>query len=233
MKRFYNEVSVISGDGGFSVHLDGRSIKTPARNPLIIPASALSDAIAVEWRAQGENIDPASMPLTALAQGALDQTVSDRTRIVGRIAAFSDSDMLYFRAEENQAALAEHQAEHWDPLLEWARSRYDVSFELIYGIMHRSQPEETVVRLCAAVEAQDNFTLAAMLSLVGLTGSLIATLALVEGVHDTHRLWPLVNLEELWQEQQWGADELALQTRAIKQSEFDAAARFLTLSQAS
>lgn len=230
MKRFYKAVSVANVDGGLSVHLDGRPIKTPARNPLLLPVSALADAVAKEWDAQGEDIDPVSMPLTALAQGALDQTVSDRTRIVGRIAAFSDSDMLYFRAEEGQAALVQHQAEHWDPLLGWARTRYDVGFNLIYGIMHQSQPDETTKRLSAAVEAQDNFTVAAMLSLIGLTGSLVATLALVEDVYDTEKLWPLVNLEELWQEQQWGADELALQTRAIKQAEFEAAAQFLKLA---
>ena len=230
MKRFYKEVETVSEGQEFAIQLDGRPIKTLARNLLILPNKALADAIAAEWDAQGDNIEPATMPLTALAQGALDQVAHDRDRIVSRIAAFADSDMLYFRAEETQQALADNQAEKWDPLLEWARNRYDVSFHLVRGIMHRSQPRETITRLGQAVEAQDDFTIAAMLSLVGLSGSLVATLALVETAYDAQTLWPLANLEELWQEEQWGRDELAVATRKVKQAEFEAAVQFLQLA---
>lgn len=230
MKRFYKQAACVAEDSGFAIHLDGRPIKTPARNPLNLPTEKLAQAIAAEWTEQGEEIDPATMPLTALAQGALDQVAEERERIVGRIAAFSDSDMLYYRGDESQQALAIHQAEKWDPLLNWARARYDVSFILTHGIMHQSQSEHTIARLSEVVEAQDDFTIAAMLSLVGLAGSLVAVLALVEGEHDAETLWPIMNLEELWQEQQWGRDDLAVQTRAIKQAEFNAADQFLTLS---
>ena len=230
MKRFYSDVSVSPAGGGHAITLDGRPVKTPQRNALALPTSALAEAVADEWAAQGEDIIPASMPLTGLAQGALDQVAGERARIVGRIAAFADSDMLYYRANEGQQALVDHQALRWDPLLDWARQRYDVSFNLVYGIRYEPQPAETIERLTAAVEAQDDFAVAAMLSLVGLSGSLIATLALVEQQFDSARLWPLVNLEELWQEQQWGRDEQAATTRGIKQAEFEAAARFLDLS---
>jgi len=230
VKRFYKDVSVSPVGDAFGILLDGRPMKTPQRNALAVPASALADAIAAEWAAQGENIIPASMPLTALAQGALDQVDNERDRIVGRIAAFADSDMLYYRADESQQALIDHQAKHWDPLLDWARQRYDISFNLVYGIRYEAQPQETIERLAATVEAQDDFTVAAMLSLVGLSGSLIATLALVEQVYDSATLWPLVNLDELWQEQQWGRDDQAVAARGIKQAEFEAAARFLDLS---
>jgi len=230
MKRFYKQAACVSTDNGFAIELDGRPIKTPARNPLNLPTLQLTEAIAAEWAAQGEDIDPATMPLTALAQGALDQVVNERERIIGRIAAFSDSDMLYYRGDESQQALADHQAEQWDPLLDWARTRYDVSFTLTHGIMHQSQSEQTIVRLSETVEAQDDFTIAAMLSLVGLAGSLVAILALIEGAYDADRLWPLMNLEELWQEEQWGRDDLAIATREIKQAEFNAAVQFLTLS---
>ncbi|QJB70434.1 ATP12 family chaperone protein [Parasphingorhabdus halotolerans] len=230
MKRFYNKVQIASEVKGFAIQLDGRPVKTPARNLLILPTKALAGAIAAEWEAQGEDIDPATMPLTALAQGALDQVVRERERIVSRIAGFADSDMLYFRAEETQQALADHQAEKWDPLLEWARARFDVSFHLVRGIMHESQPDETIIRLGQAVEAQDDFTIAAMLSLVGLSGSLVATLALVETAYDAQTLWSLANLEELWQEEQWGRDDLAVATREIKRAEFEAAVRFLELA---
>lgn len=232
MKRFYEnvaveQVSAEAGDEGFAILLDGRPVKTPQRNPFVLPTIALAEAISEEWKQQQADIDPATMPLTALAQGALDQVVHERERIISRIAAFADSDMLYYRADQTQQALIDHQAGAWDPLLDWAQRRYDVSFNLIYGIKYAAQPEQTLARLTAVVEAQADFTVAAMLSLVGLTGSLIATLGLVEQTHDTEALWPLVNLEELWQEQQWGADELAVQMRAIKQAEFEAAADFL------
>ncbi len=230
MKRFYKQTACVSTDNGFAIELDGRPIKTPARNPLNLPTLQLTEAIAAEWAAQGEDIDPATMPLTALAQGALDQVVNERERIIGRIAAFSDSDMLYYRGDESQQALADHQAEQWDPLLDWARTRYDVSFTLTHGIMHQSQSEQTIARLSEAVETQDDFTVAAMLSLVGLAGSLVAILALIEGAYDADTLWPLMNLEELWQEEQWGRDDLAVATREIKQAEFDAAVQFLVLS---
>jgi len=230
VKRFYSDVSVSPEGGGHAITLDGRPVKTPQRNALALPTSALAEAVADEWAAQGEDIVPATMTLTGLAQGALDQVASERARIVGRIAAFADSDMLYYRANEGQQALVDHQALRWDPLLDWARQRYDVSFHLVYGIRYEPQPTETIERLTAAVEAQDDFAVAAMLSLVGLSGSLIATLALVEQQFDSARLWPLVNLEELWQEQQWGRDDQAAATRGIKQAEFEAAARFLDLS---
>jgi chaperone required for assembly of F1-ATPase len=230
MKRFYKAVTSAAENDRFAIQLDGRPVKTPARNPLHLPTSALADAIVAEWEAQGEDIDPVTMPLTALAQGALDQVANERERILGRITAFADSDMLYYRADGNQQALTDHQVEQWDPLLDWARQRYDVSFTLNYGIRHQSQPDETVKRLSDAVHAQDDFALAAMLSMVGLSGSLIAVLALLEGAYDADTLWPLVNLEELWQEKQWGRDDLAVAMREVKQAEFNAAIRFLTLS---
>ncbi|MEH6790191.1 ATP12 family chaperone protein [Parasphingorhabdus sp.] len=230
MKRFYKDVSVLLQGDAFAITLDGRPVKTPQRNPLAVPTLALAEALAEEWAAQGEDIVPASMPLTALAQGACDQVARERERIVSRIAAFADSDMLYYRADEGQQALVDHQAGQWDPLLDWARQRYDVSFNLIHGIRYEAQPAETIERLAAAVEAQDDFAVATMLSLVGLSGSLIATLALVEGVQESAMLWPLVNLEELWQEQIWGRDDQAVAARGIKQAEFEAAARFLDLS---
>ncbi len=230
MKRFYKNV-VLNGDGdGFTVHLDGRPIKTPARNGLIVPTRQLAQKIADEWEAQGEEVDPTAMPMTALAQGALDQVVRERQRIVGRIAAFADSDMLYFRGDSSQVDLVAHQAERWDPLLDWARSRFDVSFNLVHGIMHESQSDETLKRLSAAVEGHDNFALAAMLSISGLTGSLIATLALSEKAFDPAPIWQLSNLEELWQEQQWGSDELAQKKRDAREAEYQSAVAFLELS---
>ncbi|MEM8918422.1 MAG: ATP12 family protein [Pseudomonadota bacterium] len=230
MKRFYKEVGFSATAGGFQVELDGRSVKTPARHALELPTADLAKAICDEWARQEEEIDPAHMPLLGLAQGALDQVAQERERIAARIAGFADSDMLYFRGDQNQPALVKHQAEQWDPLLDWARQRYDVSFVLIQGIMHQSQPENTQRRLAEAVHAQDDFALAAMLALTGLTGSLIMVLGLVEEAFDADQLWSLANLEELWQEQQWGRDDIAVGKREKKQADYLDAVRFLRLS---
>ncbi len=230
MKRFYKNAAFEPVADRFAIYLDGRSVKTPARNPLSLPTRKLAQAVAAEWEAQGEEIDPQSMPLTRLSEGALDQVVTDRQRIVSRVAAFADSDMLCYRADETQPALIERQIAEWDPLLDWARARYDVSFRLVHGVMHKPQPESTILRLTETMDTQDNFALAAMLSLAGLAGSLVITLAIVEGAYDVQTLWPIINLEELWQEQQWGRDDLAATARGIKQVEFEASARFLELS---
>lgn len=230
MKRFYKQVGFSATAGGFQVELDGRPVKTPARHPLQLPTADLARAICDEWAAQEKDIDPANMPLTGLAQGALDQVARERNRIAARVGGFADSDMLYFRADDSQSALAEWQAQKWDPLLDWARQRYDVSFVLIHGIMHQSQPEATCSRLREAVDAQDDFALAAMLALTGLTGSLIAALALIEDAFAAEELWTLANLEELWQEQQWGRDAVAVGMREKKQADYLDAVRFLRLS---
>ena len=229
MKRFYKEVAAVPEAARFAVHLDGRPIRTPARNPLMLPTSNLAEGIIAEWAGQGEEIDPRTMPLTELAQGALDQVAGERDRIVGRIAAFADSDMLYYRADQNQQQLVEHQQQHWDPLLDWAAGRYDVSFTLVHGIQYQAQPQPTIDRLTRAVEVQDDFTVAAMLSIVGLAGSLVVTLGLAERAFEPDELWPIINLEELWQEQQWGQDAMAAKARAAKEDQFRTAARFLEL----
>lgn len=230
MKRFYKQVAVVREQSGFGVQLDGRPVKTLARNELILPTQGLAQEIANEWDAQEQDIDPETMPLNALAHGALDQVADERERIVGRICAFADSDMIYYRADEDQSDLTTHQAEQWDPLLEWARTRFDVSFTLVHGIIYQSQSPETISRLSAAVGTQDDFALAAMLSISGLTGSLVATLALIEDAFDDGKIWTLSNLEELWQERQWGRDELAQKKRDAREAEFQAAVKFLRLS---
>lgn len=216
MKRFWKSATVSETANGFAVTLDGRSIKTPMRNALIVPTHALAQAIAAEWDAQGEQVDPAAMPLTRLTQGACDEVAADRDRIIGRIAAWGESDMLCYRADAAQAELAAEQAAQWDPLLDWARTRYDVSFAVVDGIMHEAQPAATIVRLREAVAAKDDFTLAAMLELVGLAGSLVIVLAQVEGAFDADDLWQRANLEELWQERQWGVDEEASSSRQMR-----------------
>jgi chaperone required for assembly of F1-ATPase len=224
MKRFWKEVSVENGQ----VALDGKPVRTPGRAPLVLPTPALAEAVADEWRAVGETIDPRDMPLTGLANAAIDRIAPDPAPFATSLAAYGESDLLYYRAED-PAPLVERQAESWDPLLEWARGRYDIHFETATGVMHRAQPEATIARLAEAVGALDGFRLAGLSPVVTVSGSLVGALALLEGAVAAETLWQAALVDELWQAEQWGEDELAIQARDAHRADFEAGARFLAL----
>jgi len=221
MKRFWKEVTVV--DGG--IRLDGRVVRTPARAELVVPTHALAEAIAEEWRAQGEEVDPRAMPLTGLANAAIDRITPE---FAADLARYGETDLLCYRADGPDALIA-LQAAAWDPLLDWARGRYDIHFELVTGIMHRPQPAATVARLAEAVTSCDAFTLAGLQPLVTISGSLVTALALLEGVIDAEDAFDVTHLDELWQAEQWGEDELATDAREVRREDFLAAAHFLYL----
>lgn len=227
MKRFYTAASTTPAEAGYAILLDGRAIKTPNRALLVAPSAALADAIAAEWAAQGEEIRPDSMPLTGIANAAIDLVAPDVTAFVAPLAAYADSDLLCYRAPE--APLSAHEAALWNPILAWAEQRYAVEFVLVTGIMHQRQADATIAALRDAMTASDPFRIAALSPLITIGGSLVAALALAEDAFDRDALWAAVNCDELWQEQQWGADADAVAARAAKQREWDAAARFLAL----
>ncbi len=229
MKRFYSQVSVTPDRG---IVLDARPVKTPAKATLLLPNAALAEAVAEEWRAQGESIDPRSMPLTGLANAAIDRVAPDPAHFAAGLVAFGESELLCYRAEEPFALVA-RQNQDWNPILGWAQARYDVSFTLVRGIMHLPQPPETLARLGAAVSTCDAFTLAALNPLVTISGSLVIALALVERHLDAETAFAAAHLDELWQAEQWGDDDFALDARAAHQRDFDAAAQFLGLLGAS
>jgi len=179
MKRFYTDVGVVESAGGFAIELDGRPVRTPARALLALPTPALAQAVAAEWRAQGDTIDPAAMPFTGLANAAIDHVAPDPAAFAASIARYAQSDLLCYRAE-GPDALGQRQADAWNPLLEWAQARYDVTFLLTSGVIPVAQPPESIARLEAAVAALDPFTLAALSTLVTLSGSLVCGLAIVE-----------------------------------------------------
>ncbi|HEX5181962.1 MAG TPA: ATP12 family protein [Allosphingosinicella sp.] len=231
MKRFYREASAAPAEGGFAILLDGRPVKTPARNPLLVPAETLGMAIATEWNEQGEEIDPRAMPLTGLANAAIDRVAPDPAVFAGTLAAYGESDLLCYRAE-GPPPLVRRQEESWDWLLAWARQRYDVDFETACGVIHRAQPAETVDRLARAVAARDPFRLAALSPLVTISGSLVIALALAEGAIGPDSAWAAATLDEAWQAEQWGADSLAFQALEARRRDFGAACLFLTLLQA-
>jgi chaperone required for assembly of F1-ATPase len=228
VKRFYREAAAAPGEGGVAILLDGRPVKTPARRTLAVPTEELAEAIAAEWNAQGEEIDPRAMPLTGLANAAIDRVAPDPAAFARILAAYGESDLLCYRAEGPQP-LVRRQEEKWDGLLAWARRRYEADFETVCGIMYRKQPVETVDRLARAVAARDPFRLAALSPLVTISGSLVLALALAEGEIGLEEAWAAATLDEAWQAEQWGEDPLAAEALAARRREFDAAYLFLTL----
>lgn len=231
MKRFYKDVTVVPGETGFELQLDGRPVRTPARAALALPNVRLAEAIADEWRAQGDMIDPRSMPFTGLANGAIDQIAPNRESFAADIARYGESDLLCYRAE-GPAELNAREAAAWDPLLDWARGRYDVAFRVTQGIIPVEQPAETLERLGGAVAIFDPFTLAGLSTLVTLSGSLVCGLAIVEGGYDGDMVWTASEIDEAWEVEQWGDDAEAAARSARRKEEFAMAVAFCGMTRA-
>lgn len=223
MKRFWTHVSV---DGDRVIRLDDRPVRTPGRTPLALPTPAAAGAVAAEWAAVADRVDPRAMPLTGLANAAIDRIAPDAARFAEGLARYGESDLLCYRADE-PAELAARQAAAWDPVIAWARARYDITVETTTGIIHRPQPPATLARLSDAVAALDPFAMAALSPLVTLTGSLLLALALVEEAFDADTIWTAAHVDEDWQAERWGEDVLAAERRTARRAEFDAALRFL------
>ena len=228
MKRFWKSAAVVEADGGYSVELDGRPVKTPARAELTVPTSALAEAIAAEWNEAPEEVDPRAMPLTGLANAAIDRVAPDKDAFAASLARYGESDLTCYRAEGPET-LVKRQAESWDALLGWARRRYDVDFATCSGVMHVPQPEETVRKLGHAVASLDAFHLAGLSPLVTIGGSLVAGLAVLEKMMPASEAWEAVSLDDRWQMEQWGADAEAEAALDARRRDFLAAARFLEL----
>jgi len=228
VKRFWTSAAAVMADGGFGIELDGRPVKTPARHNLIVPTQALAEAIAAEWNACGDSVDPRAMPLTGLANAAIDRVATAKDEFAAGLARYAESDLTCYRAE-GPATLVARQAESWDVLLGWARRRYDVDFTCVSGVMHAPQPAETVRKLAHAVAALDAFHLAGLSPLVTIGGSLIAGLAIVEEMMPAQAAWEAVSLDERWQLEQWGDDPEARAALDSRRRDFLAAANFLEL----
>lgn len=232
MRRFYEEAAAAPlPGGGFGLMLDRRPVKTPAKAGLQVPTAALGDAIAAEWAAQGETVDPRSMPLTGLANAAIDRVAPDPAAFAAGLARYGESDLVCYRAEGPERLVA-RQTERWDPFLAWARARYDIDLKVARGIMHHQQPAATVTRLRQAVEGRSAFELAALSPLVTVSGSLVIALAVVERAFGLEAAWAAASLDDQWQIEKWGDDAEAVQSLANRRQDFEAGARFLELLQA-
>ncbi|MEO6248869.1 MAG: ATP12 family protein [Sphingomicrobium sp.] len=228
MKRFWTEADVVERADGWGIALDGRPLKTPARADLILASAALAKAIGAEWATAGETVDPRAMPMTGLANAAIDHVASDPSAFAAGLARYAKADLFCYRAT-SPTKLVRRQAAAWDPLLGWARRRYDVDFVVTSGVIHVAQPAPTVARLSHEVSALGAFRLAAMAPLVTIGGSLVAALGLLEGALDVAAAWDAVSLDEQWQIEQWGADDEAVASLANRRADFEAGARFLAL----
>ncbi len=218
-RRFWTDAKVVPAEGGFGVELDGRPIKTPAKRGLIVPTSAMADAIAAEWQAQEKVINPNSMPCTKTANAALDKVLIQHAEVADMLAAYGDCDLLCYRADSPQE-LVERQKMHWDPMLDWAEEALGVRLEPRVGIMHVPQDPAAVAQLTARTHALDHFQLAAFHDLVSLSGSLILGFAAAHSARDMDSLWDLSRLDEHFQAEQWGADDEAEALAEVKKGSF-------------
>lgn len=228
MKRFYKTVSVEAVDGGWDVRLDGRSVRSPAKAPLVLPAEPLARAVADEWDAQGEEIHPLSMPMMQLASTAVDVVGKNRGAIVDGVAKYAETDLLCYRAEHPRP-LVESQTRHWQPLLDWATLRYDAPLHVHAGLMPKPQPEDATRALRNAVDSYDDWMLSAVQSATDSCGSLVVALALIERRIDAAEAFEASQVDESFQIEQWGEDTESAKRRAGLRLDIEAARRFVDL----
>jgi chaperone required for assembly of F1-ATPase len=225
-KRFYKSVAVTDQLG---IALDGRSVKTPLKAPLVLPNRALAEAVAAEWEAQIEVINPHAMPMTKLANSAIDRAVAERSKITAEIMEFAGSDMACYRAE-NPEGLVLRQTAHWDPIVAWALSELKASFATVNTITHKRQSGEALRALETHIAALDQFSLVAIHNLTTLTGSALLATMVAAGKISADAAWLSANVDEDWQIATWGKDAEAMIRREGRLSEFLACAKFLNLA---
>lgn len=230
-KRFYKEAGVADAEGGFAVTLDGRPIRTPSGRQVIIPSRALAQAVAAEWTAQGEAIDPVTMPLTRIANSVVEGVVDRVELVTDDLAKYLQSDLLFYRAGHPEGLVA-REAAHWDPVLFWAAEALGAHFILSEGVMHVKQPDEAVASARAALPG-DAWSVAALHMVTTLTGSALLALALAHDVRDAGQVWAAAHVDEDWNAEQWGVDEEAAARRAARLRDFEAAVAVLTAAKAS
>ncbi len=228
-KRFWTSSAVVPVDGAYTVELDGRRVKTPAKATLILPTQAMAQAVAAEWDAQEKEVDPATMPFTRSANAAIDKVRHQHAEVADMLAAYGDSDLLCYRAAHPEA-LVRRQSEQWDPVLDWAAETLGTRLLPVTGVVHQPQSASVLELLKQQVRELDEFRLAAFHDLVGLSGSLILGFAAAQDWRKADEIWRISRLDEIWQEEQWGIDEEAQREAELKKIAFLHAKRFYDLS---
>jgi chaperone required for assembly of F1-ATPase len=223
--RFYDKATTAAVAEGYAVRLDGKPVRTPARRVLAAPTLALAEAIAAEWQAQQDVIDPAKMPLTRLANAIIDGVADAPVPVAEEIAKYLASDLTFYRAGSPQG-LVERQARHWDPILAWARQAFGADFTLGEGVVYVAQPEAALAAVGAAIP-EDPWRLGAVHVATTLTGSALIALAMARGALSADAAWQAAHVDEDWNMVQWGRDEMAMARREYRLAEFQAAATVL------
>ena len=225
-KRFYKSVAVTDQLG---IALDGRHVKTPLKAALVLPTRPLAEAVAAEWDAQVDVINPHAMPLTKLANTANDRATTEKSKIAAEILEFAGSDMVCYRAE-SPAGLVKHQTTHWDPIIAWAKADLKVDFATVNTITHRRQSPAALQALEAHITSLDPFSFVAVHNLSTLTGSALLAAMTAAGKIPADAAWLAANVDEDWQIETWGEDVEASARRAGRLHEFSACVRFVNLA---
>lgn len=228
-KRFWKVASVVEGDGGYTVELDGRLVKTPGKQPLTVPTVGLAQAIAAEWDAQEEEINPLTMPVTRAANSAIEKIMPQRAAVVDALAEYGATDLLCYRAERPRELVARQMAA-WDPLLAWARETLGADLKTTAGVMFQAQSPDALAALRAPLEAATAFELAGLHDLIMLSGSLVIGLKARDEA-DVSDLWAASRVDESFQADEWGHDEEAKEAAEARGQAFEAAHRFYLLCQ--
>ncbi|WP_170346447.1 ATP12 family chaperone protein [Ruegeria atlantica] len=228
-KRFWKDSAIVEVDGGFTVELDGRRVKTPAKADLILPTRLMAEAVAGEWDAQEKEVDPAAMPFTRSANAAIDKVRIQHGEVADMLADYGDSDLLCYRATHPQE-LHDRQSAEWDPALDWAETALSARLVPVAGVLHQPQSESALATLRSRVHGLDAFQLAAFHDLVSLSGSLILGFAAAMNWRKPDEIWRISRLDETWQIEQWGHDEEAHQVAETKKAAFMHAKRFFDIS---
>jgi chaperone required for assembly of F1-ATPase len=224
-KRFYTDAGIAEAEGGFSITLDGKPIRTPSGRQVIVPSREIADAIAAEWNAQAETIDPLSMPLTRFANSVVEGVVDRVEAVCDDVAKYLGSDLLFYRAAHPEALVA-REAAHWDPILFWAADTFGARFILAEGIVHVAQPDSAIEAARQALPS-DPWPVAALHVVTTLTGSALLALALAHGVRDPEQVWAAAHVDEDWNIEKWGIDEEVAARRGARLVDFRAAASIL------
>jgi chaperone required for assembly of F1-ATPase len=224
-KRFYASADITEASDGFAVTLDGKPVHTPSRHPLIAPTKEIAEAIAAEWDAQQETVDPVTMPLTRLANSVIEAVAGRVEAVADDVAKYFHSDLLFYRAGHPDALIA-REAEHWDPVLFWAADALGAHFILTEGIVHVRQPDQAVAAARAALPT-DPWSIAALHVVATVTGSALLALALMRGALDEDQVWAAAHVDEDWNIEQWGVDEEVAARRLARFLDFRAAAGVL------
>ncbi len=227
-RRFWTTASAVPVEGGFTVHLDARPVRTPLKAPLVLPTLALAEAVAAEWQAQGTTVNPETMPFTRTANSAIDKVMPQFAGVADMLAEYGGSDLLCYRAE-GPVDLVQLQARSWDPLLAWARVDLGAPLRQTTGVMHVAQPQDSLEVLKRNIHAMTPFQLAALHDFVAITGSLVLGLAVAKGRLLADDAWTLSRVDEDWQISLWGEDEEAAEAAARKHAALLHADRFYAL----